>query len=695
MTDRPTVRLSIFLVGNPDDQALFQDRVDGPLTVGRSRECDVVIPEPTVSRRHATIDVVAEGPRIRDAGSLSGVLKEGTAIPEDGAILEDGLVLQLGLAHLRFRVPAAMPREEASTAETQIRADLPRPEPRRRAEESRPPEQRRDPEPIQKPAADAAPRRDPEPRPSAPPPARSEPPPAAPPRRDPEPRPATPVYRDPPPESAAPPAAPPRRDPEPAAPVYRDPPPESAPARAEVPRDTPPRRDPEPRPAATPVYRDPPPESAPARAEAPRDTRPRRDPEPRPAATPVYRDPPPESAPARAEAPRDTRPRRDPEPRAASTPVYRDPPPESGPRREPPAPAATEGRGAERERTPGGDLAPEERRYRDEPPPIELGADAVVDAAEPPESPEIPADLLRTRDAGAGRSAEPPPSSSANAVSVRSKPVLEEYAGFEIVEHLVSTDAQNVDIARTSEGEAVSLRRVASSSMGWLARRRYLRACDGASEIGAHENVAPLRSSGRSGAWIYGTAAPFEGITVERILDDRHRDFPIGLAGWIGLSVARGLAHLEQELGDEFRADVSPAVVALTSSGNIQLLFAGMPPVGSAEDDSARYSAPEEDSGNAGTVQSAVFGLGIMLYELLTGEFIDPQEKGRLRNVDTVRIQVPSKLADATMRALEVQPEDRIATASRMERSLEQACANLREPFEAAAAARWLAEKYR
>lgn len=83
-------------------------------TVGRSRECDLTIKEPTISRRHCRVESDGSGWRVRDLGSGNGTYLDGERITE--APLPDSAVLELGqggpllsLTIERPAVPAAPP----------------------------------------------------------------------------------------------------------------------------------------------------------------------------------------------------------------------------------------------------------------------------------------------------------------------------------------------------------------------------------------------------------------------------------------------------------------------------------------------------------------------------------------------------------------------------------------------------------
>jgi hypothetical protein len=75
----------------------------GGAVLGRSRECDIVLSDSNVSRRHAEIRPTAGGGLIHDLGSTNGVRVNGR--PAEGPHpIEDGDRIELGTAELRFQV---------------------------------------------------------------------------------------------------------------------------------------------------------------------------------------------------------------------------------------------------------------------------------------------------------------------------------------------------------------------------------------------------------------------------------------------------------------------------------------------------------------------------------------------------------------------------------------------------------------
>jgi hypothetical protein len=70
------------------------------MTIGRSRDCEIVIDDPNVSRRHAELRKTIEGWMIVDLGSTNGVKVNGQRVHED--VLSPGDEITLGLVRLDY-----------------------------------------------------------------------------------------------------------------------------------------------------------------------------------------------------------------------------------------------------------------------------------------------------------------------------------------------------------------------------------------------------------------------------------------------------------------------------------------------------------------------------------------------------------------------------------------------------------------
>ncbi len=74
---------------------------DDRTIIGRETTCDVIIPDPSVSRRHAEILHNETGWLIRDTGSTNGLVVNGTVVTQSR--IYDGDIIDLGTTQLEFQ----------------------------------------------------------------------------------------------------------------------------------------------------------------------------------------------------------------------------------------------------------------------------------------------------------------------------------------------------------------------------------------------------------------------------------------------------------------------------------------------------------------------------------------------------------------------------------------------------------------
>lgn len=102
-------------VTGPGANATVEARLElRPLVVGTSPECDLVIADPKVSRRHCEISLTRDGVVVRDLGSKNGTLLGRAAIRE--ALIPPDLVVTLGSSELVVRRTGSPTRVPMSPA---------------------------------------------------------------------------------------------------------------------------------------------------------------------------------------------------------------------------------------------------------------------------------------------------------------------------------------------------------------------------------------------------------------------------------------------------------------------------------------------------------------------------------------------------------------------------------------------------
>jgi pSer/pThr/pTyr-binding forkhead associated (FHA) protein len=72
------------------------------LVVGRGEECDLLLAERSISRRHAELAARDDGFVVRDLGSSNGTQVNGRAAPQGGYLLSPGDIVAFGDVELLF-----------------------------------------------------------------------------------------------------------------------------------------------------------------------------------------------------------------------------------------------------------------------------------------------------------------------------------------------------------------------------------------------------------------------------------------------------------------------------------------------------------------------------------------------------------------------------------------------------------------
>ena len=82
------------------------------VVVGAGRDCDLVLVDPQVSRKHAELQATPEGVRVRDLGSTNGSFWQGSRLTE--VVVPMGASIRIGGLMLRFaagEVPTVPPSD--------------------------------------------------------------------------------------------------------------------------------------------------------------------------------------------------------------------------------------------------------------------------------------------------------------------------------------------------------------------------------------------------------------------------------------------------------------------------------------------------------------------------------------------------------------------------------------------------------
>jgi serine/threonine protein kinase len=207
-----------------------------------------------------------------------------------------------------------------------------------------------------------------------------------------------------------------------------------------------------------------------------------------------------------------------------------------------------------------------------------------------------------------------------------------------------------------------------------------------------HPNIVQVYEFGEVGNLFFLSMEYLDGRNLGALLDGLHTRgllMPINMAAHIARQVARAL-HYVHNLTDDGGArlgvihrDVSPTNVMLLRTGEVKLLDFGVAKADRTLKQGATvvgkvkgklsYMSPEQHAGKLVDLRADVFSLGVMLWEMLTGQPLFSGERGGERSRKLMRGQVPAPstlrtkvnaaLDGIVLRCLQVQPDDRYPSA--------------------------------
>jgi len=194
-----------------------------------------------------------------------------------------------------------------------------------------------------------------------------------------------------------------------------------------------------------------------------------------------------------------------------------------------------------------------------------------------------------------------------------------------------------------------------------------------------HQNAICILDAGVTGNLRWIVQEYFEGRTLQQILRGAGGKLDAYRASRIAEEVCAGLAAAHAE--GLYHRDVNPGNIFITTLGEVKLMGLGIARVESTQTvaqaraamGTAAYLSPEQAQGEPADGRSDIYSLGIVLYEMLTGEppftadspvaLAYMHVRDTPRPVDQVNPEVPPALAKVVMKAIEKKLEDRFATA--------------------------------
>jgi eukaryotic-like serine/threonine-protein kinase len=211
----------------------------------------------------------------------------------------------------------------------------------------------------------------------------------------------------------------------------------------------------------------------------------------------------------------------------------------------------------------------------------------------------------------------------------------------------------------------------------------------------SHPNIVTILDRGEDEGRQFLVFELVEGRTLAELLQEQGR-LPVQRALEIAIQVARGLGFAHEH--GLVHRDVKPQNVILNGDGRAKVTDFGIArsldvqgvTQSGAVLGTSNYIAPEQASGRPVDRTTDVYSLGVVLFELLTGEVPFPGESFvavAMQHVSEpppsvleVRPDVPVRVARAVDRALEKDPAERFATMDAFAAELQACLAELGSP---------------
>lgn len=276
------------------------------------------------------------------------------------------------------------------------------------------------------------------------------------------------------------------------------------------------------------------------------------------------------------------------------------------------------------------------------------------------------------------------PRDSASTAPHETRIVADRYRLGEIIGRGGMATVHRATDLRLARDVAVKLLRPEVSSDRDLAQRFRREAL--AATVLRHPNIVPCLDTGTDRGQPYLVMELVEGEDLAARLRRGGRLAP-SEAARIGLEVARalGVAHVRGIV----HRDIKPGNILLASDGRARVTDFGIARLAMDAEaalpgttlGSIHYFSPEQATGATTTPASDVYGLGLVLYEALTGDrpwsgdtpdaIALARVSATAPSVRTLRPEIPPSLADVVAKALSPEPADRFPSGNAMAVALE------------------------
>ena len=221
---------------------------------------------------------------------------------------------------------------------------------------------------------------------------------------------------------------------------------------------------------------------------------------------------------------------------------------------------------------------------------------------------------------------------------------------------------------------------------------RFKREAQSAAAL-SHPNIVSIFDRGESEDGTYYIAMEYlpGGTLKNRIL--KRGALPARTAAAVALQMAEALRAAHER--DVIHRDIKPHNILITGLGDVKVTDFGIARAAASSTmtrtghilGTAHYISPEQAMGEPVGPASDLYSLGVVLYEMLTGELPYDADtplgiamkhvNGHLRQPKELNHAVPEGINAITLRLLAKNPEDRYASDSELIEDLERVCAGL------------------
>ena len=221
---------------------------------------------------------------------------------------------------------------------------------------------------------------------------------------------------------------------------------------------------------------------------------------------------------------------------------------------------------------------------------------------------------------------------------------------------------------------------------------RFKREAQSAAAL-SHPNIVSIFDRGESEDGTYYIAMEYlpGGTLKDRIL--RRGALPAHTAAAVALQMAEALRAAHER--DVIHRDIKPHNILVTGSGDVKVTDFGIARAASSSTmtrtghilGTAHYISPEQAMGEHVGPASDLYSLGVVLYEMLTGELPFDADtpigiamkhvNGHVRQPQDLNPSIPDGINAITLRLLSKNPEDRYGSDAELIDDLERFCAGL------------------